>query len=102
MEPRAWVGINLGRSLLSPGAYHVWVPSVPRVVTTSDVYFDEGSYPWLPQLHHAATSPASPVTDSGADQPPGLPPREPPADPSLGHTIETATLRHAPAHDSRT
>eukprot|EP00965_Chrysotila_dentata_P155348 5132229-Pleurochrysis_carterae.AAC.1 len=23
MEPRAWVGINFGRSLLSPGAYHV-------------------------------------------------------------------------------
>eukprot|EP00965_Chrysotila_dentata_P039428 1310790-Pleurochrysis_carterae.AAC.1 len=48
MEPRAWVGINLGRSLLSPGAYHVWVPSVPRVVTTSDVYFDEATYPWRP------------------------------------------------------
>eukprot|EP00965_Chrysotila_dentata_P118870 3930895-Pleurochrysis_carterae.AAC.1 len=30
MEPRAWVGINLGRSLLSPGAYHIWVPAVPR------------------------------------------------------------------------
>eukprot|EP00965_Chrysotila_dentata_P090018 2970887-Pleurochrysis_carterae.AAC.1 len=42
MEPRAcWVGVNLRRSLLSPGSYHVWVPSVPRVVTTSDVYFDE-------------------------------------------------------------
>eukprot|EP00965_Chrysotila_dentata_P075143 2482232-Pleurochrysis_carterae.AAC.1 len=36
MEPRAWVDINLGRSLISPGAYHVWVPSVPRTVTTSD------------------------------------------------------------------
>eukprot|EP00965_Chrysotila_dentata_P115873 3830290-Pleurochrysis_carterae.AAC.2 len=34
--PRAWVGINLGRSLLSSGAYHIWVPEVPRVVTTSD------------------------------------------------------------------
>eukprot|EP00965_Chrysotila_dentata_P124005 4098910-Pleurochrysis_carterae.AAC.1 len=22
MEPRTWVGVNLGRSLLSPGAYH--------------------------------------------------------------------------------
>eukprot|EP00965_Chrysotila_dentata_P005360 176570-Pleurochrysis_carterae.AAC.1 len=23
MEPRAWMGMNLGRSLLSPGAYHI-------------------------------------------------------------------------------
>eukprot|EP00965_Chrysotila_dentata_P051036 1692139-Pleurochrysis_carterae.AAC.1 len=36
MEPRAWVGINLGRSLTTPGAYNVWVPSIPRVVLTSE------------------------------------------------------------------
>eukprot|EP00965_Chrysotila_dentata_P069669 2301264-Pleurochrysis_carterae.AAC.1 len=36
MEPRAWVGINLGRSRHSPGAYDVWVPATGRVVTTSD------------------------------------------------------------------
>eukprot|EP00965_Chrysotila_dentata_P071667 2367814-Pleurochrysis_carterae.AAC.1 len=36
MEPRAWVGINLGRSLTSPGAYNIYVPSVPRVVLTSE------------------------------------------------------------------
>eukprot|EP00965_Chrysotila_dentata_P115359 3812841-Pleurochrysis_carterae.AAC.1 len=48
MEPRAWVGINLGRSLTSPGAYNVYVPSVPRVVLTSEVYFDENTYPWKP------------------------------------------------------
>eukprot|EP00965_Chrysotila_dentata_P116830 3861440-Pleurochrysis_carterae.AAC.1 len=34
---RAWVGMNLGRSWLSPGAYNVWVPSASKVVTiTSD------------------------------------------------------------------
>eukprot|EP00965_Chrysotila_dentata_P008661 281572-Pleurochrysis_carterae.AAC.1 len=48
METRAWMGMNLGRSLLSPGAYHIWVPSIPRTVTTSDVYFDESTYPWRP------------------------------------------------------
>eukprot|EP00965_Chrysotila_dentata_P054184 1798130-Pleurochrysis_carterae.AAC.1 len=48
MEPRAWVGINLGRSLTSPGAYSVYVPSVPRVVVTSEVYFDENTFPWKP------------------------------------------------------
>eukprot|EP00965_Chrysotila_dentata_P075192 2484222-Pleurochrysis_carterae.AAC.1 len=28
------------------GAYNIFVPSVPRVVLTSDVYFDENTYPW--------------------------------------------------------
>eukprot|EP00965_Chrysotila_dentata_P124798 4126168-Pleurochrysis_carterae.AAC.1 len=41
MEPRAWVGINLGRSASSPGAYHVWIPQDGRVVLSSDVYFNE-------------------------------------------------------------
>eukprot|EP00965_Chrysotila_dentata_P016005 530082-Pleurochrysis_carterae.AAC.1 len=27
IEPRAWVGLNLGRSLITPGAYNVYVPS---------------------------------------------------------------------------
>eukprot|EP00965_Chrysotila_dentata_P114736 3792029-Pleurochrysis_carterae.AAC.1 len=26
IEPRAWVGINLGRSLTTPGAYNIYVP----------------------------------------------------------------------------
>eukprot|EP00965_Chrysotila_dentata_P073022 2413533-Pleurochrysis_carterae.AAC.1 len=80
MEPRAWAGINLGRSLSSPGAYSVYVPSVPRVVLTSEVYFDENTYPWKP----ASSAPASPVVavpaDAGADQTPGLPSATPPED----------------------
>eukprot|EP00965_Chrysotila_dentata_P082205 2713153-Pleurochrysis_carterae.AAC.1 len=36
IEPRAWVGVNLRRSLTSPGAYNIFVPSVPRVVLTSE------------------------------------------------------------------
>eukprot|EP00965_Chrysotila_dentata_P110890 3664782-Pleurochrysis_carterae.AAC.1 len=24
MDPRAWVGMNLGRSVRSPGAYNIW------------------------------------------------------------------------------
>eukprot|EP00965_Chrysotila_dentata_P129949 4295654-Pleurochrysis_carterae.AAC.1 len=27
IEPRAWVGMNLGRSLTTPGAYNVYVPT---------------------------------------------------------------------------
>eukprot|EP00965_Chrysotila_dentata_P124043 4099921-Pleurochrysis_carterae.AAC.1 len=47
MDARAWVGVNLGRSVRSPGAYNIWVPSAKRTVTTSDVYFDELLFPWL-------------------------------------------------------
>eukprot|EP00965_Chrysotila_dentata_P045658 1516885-Pleurochrysis_carterae.AAC.1 len=53
MDPRAWIGMNLGRSWLSPGAYNVWVPSANKVVTTSDVYFNELSYPWRPNADAA-------------------------------------------------
>eukprot|EP00965_Chrysotila_dentata_P182202 6016727-Pleurochrysis_carterae.AAC.1 len=46
LEPRAWVGMILGRSVRSPGAYHVWVPSSGHVVITSDEYFDKTHFPW--------------------------------------------------------
>eukprot|EP00965_Chrysotila_dentata_P133659 4420294-Pleurochrysis_carterae.AAC.1 len=70
MDSRAWVGVNLGRSWLSPGAYNVWVPSVNMIVTTSDVYFNELTFPWRPD----AKTPASlaQAADGDADQPPGL------------------------------
>eukprot|EP00965_Chrysotila_dentata_P034923 1162397-Pleurochrysis_carterae.AAC.1 len=71
MEPRAWVGMNLGRSRLSPGAYDIWIPSAGKVVTTSDVYFDELSYPWRPTNQIAAS--LAQRSDGDADQPPGLP-----------------------------
>eukprot|EP00965_Chrysotila_dentata_P191365 6174475-Pleurochrysis_carterae.AAC.3 len=32
MDARAWLGIKLGRSVRSPGAYNIWVPSANRVV----------------------------------------------------------------------
>eukprot|EP00965_Chrysotila_dentata_P106759 3526853-Pleurochrysis_carterae.AAC.1 len=45
MDSRAWVGINMGRDSQSPNAFRVLVPGF-RVVVTSDVYFDETSFPW--------------------------------------------------------
>ena len=41
LDARAWVGISLGRSSSSPGAYHVWLPDTSRHLLTSDVVFDE-------------------------------------------------------------
>eukprot|EP00965_Chrysotila_dentata_P259771 6213675-Pleurochrysis_carterae.AAC.1 len=81
MEPRAWVGINLGRSLTSPGAYNIYVPSVPRVVLTSEVYFDENTYPWRSDSPPHSPPIAAVPADTGSDQPPGLPVASPTNEP---------------------
>ena len=68
-DPRAWAGINLGRSTDTPGAYCIWVPEDGKVVTTSEAYQVETLMPW--QTHdkrYAADPPPLPV-DGGADQP---------------------------------
>ena len=48
IEARAWVGINLGRSAAIPGAYEIFLPSEKKIVTTSEVYFDESFMPLRP------------------------------------------------------
>eukprot|EP00965_Chrysotila_dentata_P024300 804772-Pleurochrysis_carterae.AAC.4 len=72
MDSRGWVGINLGQSDRSPGAYHIWVPSFDRIVIALQVYFNERYFPWLPP------KPSGPIIASCADgdvaQPPVLPP----------------------------
>eukprot|EP00965_Chrysotila_dentata_P091500 3021302-Pleurochrysis_carterae.AAC.1 len=78
MDSRAWVGMNLGRSWLSPGAYNVWVPSASKVVTTSDVYFNELSFPWRPD--DAVSTALAQAADGDAAQPPGLKPATLPPD----------------------
>ena len=76
IDPRAWVGVNLGRSSRSPGAYEILVPSTGRIVTTSDAYFEEGYYPFRPKGERqdelqVTPPPTSPVLDES--QPPGTP-----------------------------
>ena len=48
IDTRAWVGYHLGRNSRSPGAYDVYIPSMSRIVTTSEVYFDESLMPLRP------------------------------------------------------
>ena len=74
IPPRAWKGVNLGRSPTVPGAYSVFVKSTHRVHVTSDVYFSERYFPNRPkgQRHVGPEAPARPPADVG--QPPGLPP----------------------------
>ena len=40
------MGMNLGRSAVQPGAYDLWIPGEGKVMTSSEVYFDETLYPW--------------------------------------------------------
>eukprot|EP00965_Chrysotila_dentata_P113352 3746095-Pleurochrysis_carterae.AAC.4 len=70
LDARAWLGINLGRSVRSPGAYNVWVPNANRSVVTSDVYFDELLFPWL-DASKSVEAIAQPC-DGDPSQPPGL------------------------------
>ena len=46
---RSWVGINLGKSLDTPGSYLSWLPDQHKYVNTSDVWFDETLMPWRPR-----------------------------------------------------
>ena len=74
IDPRAWVGIHLGRSSLSPGGYEILVPSIGRVVNTTDAYFMESVFPLRPKgerLDDIAPTPTSPPLDTS--QPPGVP-----------------------------
>ena len=48
-SPRAYAGINLGRSKLSPGSYLSWLPKAGKVVSSSEVYFKEWDFPWRPE-----------------------------------------------------
>ena len=77
IDPRAWVGVNLGRSSRSPGAYKIYVPSAGRVVITSDAYFMEGLFPMRPrgEQHDELTDHPTVPEAVPEPQPPGPPAR---------------------------
>ena len=41
IDSRAWIGMNLGRDLSTPGGYRVWMPSTGRLFVTSELYFED-------------------------------------------------------------
>ena len=74
IDPRAWVGYNLGRSVTSPGAYKIYVPTTGRIVVTSDAYFMEGTFPCRPRGEQRDELPEMPTSPPPPDgQPPGVP-----------------------------
>ena len=95
MDPRAWVGVNLGRSLSTPGAYRIYIPDTGRVLLTSEVYFWENFFPLRPRSERFdEEAPGAPVAahDDGA-QPPGVPsPRHAPASASALAALEPAAF----------
>ena len=73
IDAHAWVGVNVGRSTLSPGSYLVWVPSIGRVVSSSEVYFTERFFPLRP-AGEQFIGPDLPSGIPPRSQPPGVPP----------------------------
>eukprot|EP00965_Chrysotila_dentata_P113979 3769119-Pleurochrysis_carterae.AAC.1 len=86
MDSRAWVGVNLGLSAQSPGAYRVFVLGL-RVVVTSDVYFDETCFPWSSSPAVAVSAAGVPPQPATHVQAPGLPDADGTSSP---HDIRTA------------
>ena len=69
LDPRAWVGTNLGRAAHTPGAYNIWIPEKGKVVCTSEVYFDETFMPWRPcgDQREGAPMPVAPPPPADSD-----------------------------------
>ena len=49
IDSRAWPSVSLGRIGHTPKANNIWMPSLKKIVCTSEVYFDEGQFPWRPK-----------------------------------------------------
>ena len=75
IDTRAWVGYNLGRSAKTVGAYDIYVQSLQRIVTTSEVYFDETLMPLraVGDQRVGAVAPTPPPVSDETAAPGGLP-----------------------------
>jgi len=72
IQSRSWPGIHVGRCPNIPGAYRTWMPQLGKIVSSSEVYFNEDIYPWRPDTPHATLVPTAPP-DADHTQMPGLP-----------------------------
>ena len=99
--PRAYEGINLGRSIESQGAYCVWVPNENKVVTTSEVYHDETLMPWRPVESQRIADPAPIPADGDSEQPVTIPIGADPGAPAPPlNTLSAEFQRLASSHQS--
>ena len=100
MDSKAWEGINLGCSTISPGGYDIWVPKLQRVVNTSDTHFAECLFPWRPKGDNVIGDipgyrPCP--SETAIDQPPGVPSAGPAAQPvpTVPRPLEDDTAKQA-------
>ena len=73
LDSTAIEAINLGRSAAQPGAYLLWNASEHKVVSASDVWFDETYMPWRKAGDRRIGDPVPTPGDADAAQPPTLP-----------------------------
>ena len=73
LDSMAWEGMHLGRSTAQPGSYLVWIPTLSKVVSSSDVYMDECYMPWRKAGDRHISDPIPVPADGDAGQPPTLP-----------------------------
>ena len=102
LDSKAWPGINLGRDPERPGSYLVYLPEDRRVLTSSDVLFDEHLYPWRPAGDRRVDGPSltpSGDSDSGLfSQPPTPSPTSKPSPPSsLPEAYRRASRQRSPS-----
>ena len=71
------VGINLGKAPTITSGYRIWVPSLGKIVSSSDVYFDRTLMPWR---------------EAGDRRVGSVAPVAPPEDPNSGHRVGGQTL----------
>ena len=73
LDSTAIEAINLGRSSAQPGAYNLWNPNEHKIVSASDVWFDETFMPWRKAGDRRIGDPIPTPGDADAAQPPTLP-----------------------------
>ena len=93
-----------------PGAYRTWLPDLGKIVTSSEIYFEENYYPWRKDQPQAIPTPIAAPLDEPAQQA-GVPPAgfasehaalPAPKPASMGEAWAAATRRGAlTARDSK-
>jgi hypothetical protein len=99
LDPRSYVGINLGRCPSSPGAYRTWVPNEGKLVVSSEIYFDEAHFPWRSDSDPGRLSVPQPAPHDDRIQRPGIPAAGFPAESTESH--DTSTIASAWAAATR-
>ena len=82
IDSKAWEDIHLGRSTFRSSSFHIWLPSLSKLVTSSGVYLKETCMPWRKPGDRQVSSPIPFPADGDTVQSPTLPDDEI-ADPSV-------------------